>query len=103
MKAFVKYDNLNLSPHLDKIGTDMMRKKMGEVLDCVYLRGDEFIIERKNKPLAVLIPIEKYQSLTKLAKDNMLKAYNAPNCSISESVADELANEAKHLVRTRNK
>jgi len=33
------------------------RKKLGEVLDGVYYRGDEVVIERAGKPLAVVVPI----------------------------------------------
>lgn len=98
LKTIVNENSSKL--HSGKIGTDIMRKKMGEVLDCVYLRSDEFIIERKNKPMAVLIPIEKYESLNNLSKDNLLKLYNkAANTKISETEAEELANEVKHLVR----
>jgi prevent-host-death family protein len=90
----------SLKLHSGAIGTDVMRKKMGEVLDCVYLRGDEFIIERKNKPMAVLISLEKYKSLNRMAKDSILNIYKQHNNSaISENEADLLANEAKHLTR----
>lgn len=86
--------------HAGAIGTDIMRKKMGEVLDCVYLRGDDFIIERKSKPMAVLISVEKYNSLTKLAKDLVINMYTQhKDSNISQEEADQLANEAKHAIR----
>jgi len=82
------------------IGTDLIRKKMGEVLDSVYFKGDEFIIERKQKQLAALVPIKKYRLLNNLAKDLILAALTKrTNPEISEAEADLLADEVKHLIR----
>lgn len=39
------------------------RKRLGEILEGVYYRGDEVIIERAGKPMAVVIPSGLYQSL----------------------------------------
>lgn len=83
---------------LKKIGTDDMRKKMGEILDCVNLRGDEFIIERKHKPIAALIPLEKLEALTKMAKDYVLEIVSSVTTASQEEI-DTLANEAKHRAR----
>jgi prevent-host-death family protein len=37
------------------------RKKLGEILEGVYYRGDEVIIERAGKPMAVVIPVKIYE------------------------------------------
>src|SRR5438105_942090 len=37
------------------------RKKLGEILDGVYYRGDEVVIERAGKPLAVVVPATLYE------------------------------------------
>jgi prevent-host-death family protein len=37
------------------------RKKLGEILDSVYYRGDEVVIERAGKPLAVVVPAKLYE------------------------------------------
>jgi prevent-host-death family protein len=39
------------------------RKRLGEVLEGVYYRGDEVIIERAGKPMAVVIPSSRYEVL----------------------------------------
>lgn len=39
------------------------RRRLGELLESVYLRGDEVIIERAGKPMAVVIPAERYATL----------------------------------------
>jgi prevent-host-death family protein len=88
--------------HPGSIGTDIMRKRMGEVLDCVYLRGDEFIIERKNKPMAALISLEKYDALNKFAKEAVINMLGqSSNIKITQDEADLLSNEAKHQVREK--
>jgi prevent-host-death family protein len=91
-------NNIKQTP-LIHIGTDDVRKRMGEILDCVNLRGDEFLIERKNKPLAVLIPVQKHDALTKLAKELILQAIANAKNELSEEEAMDLINEAKHVTR----
>lgn len=82
------------------IGTDDVRKRMGEILDCVNLRGNEFLIERKNKPLAVIIPVRKYELIQQMATDFLTKTMLAAGCSdLTDDEAMELANEAKHATR----
>jgi prevent-host-death family protein len=39
------------------------RKRLGEILESVYYRGDEVIIERAGKPMAVVIPAQQYERL----------------------------------------
>ena len=39
------------------------RKRLGEILEGVYYRGDEVVIERAGKPMAVVIPADRYRSL----------------------------------------
>lgn len=38
------------------------RKKAGQVLDETFYQKYRFLIKRKNKPMAVLIPIEDYET-----------------------------------------
>ena len=37
------------------------RKKLGEILEGVYYRGDEVVIERAGKPMAVVVPVKVYE------------------------------------------
>ena len=39
------------------------RKRLGEILESVYYRGDEVVIERAGKPMAVVIPSSRYEVL----------------------------------------
>jgi antitoxin (DNA-binding transcriptional repressor) of toxin-antitoxin stability system len=87
---------------LKKIGTDDMRESMGRILDCVNLRGDEFIIERKHKPLAALVPVAKLEALSRFAKSFALEMISGPDTTIQDDEEiDFLANEAKHKSRKK--
>ncbi len=39
------------------------RQNLGQVMNEVALKGDDYIIERAGKPLVAVIPIKKYESL----------------------------------------
>ena len=39
------------------------RKRLGEILEGVFYRGDEVIIERAGKPMAVVIPARVYENI----------------------------------------
>jgi prevent-host-death family protein len=39
------------------------RKRLGEILEGVFYRGDEVVIERAGKPMAVVIPAERYETM----------------------------------------
>jgi prevent-host-death family protein len=46
-----------------KVNALEARKRLGELLEGVYYRGDEVIIERAGKPMAAVIPMARYESL----------------------------------------
>jgi prevent-host-death family protein len=41
------------------------RGKLGQILEEVYYRGDQYIIERSGKPMAALVPVEQYEQWRK--------------------------------------
>jgi hypothetical protein len=45
----------------EKVSTIDVRQRIGDMLNRVALRRDEFIIERKGKALAALVPIERLE------------------------------------------
>ncbi len=101
MKPHSDYKKFSSTPIIH-IGTDDVRKRMGEILDCVNLRGDEFLIERKRKALAVLIPVQKHKVLEKMAREFLSKSLIGENRKLSQKEADQLADEAKHASREKN-
>ncbi len=46
-----------------KVSAGEARKRLGELLEWVFYRGDEVVIERAGKPMAVVIPVERYKAL----------------------------------------
>jgi prevent-host-death family protein len=44
---------------IEKISTLEVRQRLGDILNRVALRNDQFIIERKGKPLAAVVPVER--------------------------------------------
>ena len=44
------------------------RKRLGEVLEGVFYRGDEVVIERAGKPIAVVIPAHLYENIERSRK-----------------------------------
>ena len=46
-----------------KISVVKARQSLGQAMNEVAIRGDEYIIERAGKPLVAIIPIGKYLNL----------------------------------------
>jgi len=84
------------------VSTIDVRKHLGDILNRVSLRNDEYLVERKGKPLAVLMPVWKAEGLRENAKKKLLHILESlPASGLSESEALQLADEAKHAVRKK--
>ena len=84
----------------EKVTTLDMRRSLGDILNRVSLRHDEFVIERKGKPLAALVPVEKLEELTRMARRFLLDSLRRRKpSSLTQEEADGLADEAKHRSR----
>ena len=71
-----------------------LRKKMGEIIDKTIYRKERFLVKRKDKPVAVLVPLEDYEMF--MADDEDIEIYSDKR--ISEFVAqDKLSNKEKQL------
>lgn len=46
-----------------KISAMKARQNLGQIMNEVAIRGDDYIIERAGKPLVAIIDLEKYQRL----------------------------------------
>jgi prevent-host-death family protein len=76
-----------------KLSAVEARKRFGEVLEGVYYRGDEVVIERAGKPMAVVIPTERYEALERsrervleLIEKNWEKNKNVPSEQIERDI-----------------
>ncbi|MBM4136696.1 MAG: type II toxin-antitoxin system Phd/YefM family antitoxin [Nitrospira sp.] len=54
---------------LKTISAIKVRQNLGQVMNEVALKDDEYIIERAGKPLVAIIPIEQYRSMKKERKE----------------------------------
>ncbi len=48
-----------------------VRGSLGEILEEVYYKGEEYIIKRGKKPMAVLIPLDEFESYKKQREADM--------------------------------
>lgn len=85
-----------------RVSTLEIRKRLGELLDRVALRKDQFVIERKGKVLAALVPASELDRLDLLARRYVLGILERQRGgSLTQAQADRLADEAKHRTRKR--
>ncbi len=76
------------------------RQNLGELLNRVFLKGDEFIIERGGRPMAAVIPIERLEQLREAAKMFLSHSLAKNRAANKGGATDEaLADEAKHASR----
>jgi len=83
----------------EKISTLEIRQKLGDILNRVALRHDQFIIERKGKPLAAVVPVAQLEQMQRAARLHLLRVLEQEPGKLSAEEADQLANEAKHRTR----
>ncbi len=87
----------------EKISTMEVRERLGDYLNRVALRHDQFIIERKGKALAAMVPVEKLVELERAARERLLETLRSRKRSPTRVDADRLADEAKHRTRRRKR
>jgi prevent-host-death family protein len=85
----------------EKVSTLEVRQKLGDMLNRVALRHDQFIIERKGKPLAAIVPVERLEQMQRAAHLHLLRVLEQQPGDLSQDEADQIANEAKHQTRKR--
>jgi prevent-host-death family protein len=88
----------------DKVSTMDVRQRIGDMLNRVALRHDEFIIERKGKPLAALVPVERLEQMRRFARRHALEFMDQQQPSaLTDTQASELAADAKGWARSSPK
>jgi len=88
-----------------KISALKARQNLGQVMNEVALKGDDYIIERAGKPMVEVIPMEKYQSLQQ-EWDEFFESVSAMSANIKEKdakIVDELVDEAARAYRKQPK
>ncbi|PYY14152.1 MAG: hypothetical protein DMG61_10955 [Acidobacteria bacterium] len=86
----------------ERVSTIAVRQRIGDLLNRVALRNDEFIIERKGKPLAALVAVERLEQMRRFARRNALELLAEQKPSrLTDKEAGRLAEEAKLWSRRR--
>ena len=84
----------------EKVSTLDVRQRIGDLLNRVALRQDEFIIERKGRALAALVPVERLEQLRRFARREARAARDGKRGrDLPEAGAMALAREARAWAR----
>ncbi|HEV8240679.1 MAG TPA: type II toxin-antitoxin system prevent-host-death family antitoxin [Thermoanaerobaculia bacterium] len=75
----------------EKVSTMAVRARIGDMLNRVALRHDEFIIERKGKPLAALVPIERLDQMRQFARRHAREFLGRQKGRAGDKLTDEEA------------
>lgn len=90
---------------MEKVSTIEVRQRIGDLLNRVALRHDEFIIERKGQPLAALVPVERLEQMRRFARQHALefleRQKEGQGEQLSEEEAMDLALEAQRAARRK--
>ena len=81
------------------------RKRFGQLLEEAYYRGDEIIIERAGKPMAVIISIEEFTNWQAEREQDFafLDKIRERTKDIGAEKIEEIVDEAVKAVRKRKK
>lgn len=88
----------------DTVSTMDVRQRIGDMLNRVALRHDEFIIERKGKALAALVPVERLEQMRRFAKRHALDVMEQQKGgTLTDAQAMELGLEAQRWARRQQR
>jgi len=86
----------------EKVSTIDVRQRIGDMLNRIALRHDEFVIERKGKPLAALVSVERLEQMRRFARRHALEFMDQQKGSpLSDKQATKLALEAQEWARNQ--
>ena len=84
----------------ETVSTIDVRQRIGDMLNRVALRHDEFVIVRKGKPLAALVLVQRLEQMRRCATRHAINFLEQQkNSTLSERQATELALEAQNWAR----
>jgi prevent-host-death family protein len=89
---------------IERVSTIDVRRRIGDLVNRVALRHDEFIIERKGKSLAALVPVERLEQMRRFARRHALDFLERQaGGPLSDELAMELGAEARRWARRSSK
>jgi len=85
-----------------KISAMKARQNLGQIMNEVAIRGDDYIVERAGKPLVAIIDMDKYQQLQE-DRDQALEAVRSVWSKREGGDAEEVEGIIKEAVRATRK
>lgn len=83
-----------------RVSTIDVRQRIGDLLNRVALRNDEFVIERKGKALAALVSVARLEQMRRFAQRQALDFLEEQKGgALSDEQAMDLALEAQRWAR----
>jgi len=81
------------------------RKKLGDLVDSARLRGDQYIISKKGKPAAAIVPIEVVQrhEESKRSLLRLIEEVHEKNKGKKAEEIEKTIDEAVKWARRKNK
>lgn len=83
---------------LKTVSAIKVRQNLGQLMNEVSIKADEYIVERAGKPLVAIIPIEKYLNI-KGNREEFFRLYSAMQQTADASGIDEDLAEALAFAR----
>jgi prevent-host-death family protein len=86
-----------------KLNALKIRQNLGEILEQVYYKNDQYIIERAGKPMAAVVPVWQLEARTK-RRDRLFglvqRAWSA-NAKVKPGVIEREVETAVRAVRAK--
>ena len=88
---------------LKKISAMKARQNLGQIMNEVAIRGDDYIIERAGKPLVAIIDIDKYHRLQEERQEALQAVRSIWNrmAGVDPEEVEEIIREAVGVTRKR--
>ena len=81
---------------IERVKTTEVRQRLGDLLDRVADRSEQFVIERRGKPMAALVPFESYERLQKAAEVELMSVLERDARRLTRKQATDLARRVKY-------
>jgi prevent-host-death family protein len=88
----------------ERVSAMSLRTSLGDLLNRVDLRHDEFVVERKGRPLAAIVSIAKLEQMERFARERAAVVLQGQiGGDASQEEADGIGAEAKAWARKQAK
>jgi len=83
---------------LKRVSAIKARQNLGEVMNEVVMKSDEYIVERAGKPLVAIIPVEKYLSMKK-EREDFFRMYDELQAEIAREEQEDTNRDIEEALK----